>query len=108
MFLCGSGYNAWWLCPVCGNEWQSQINTRVGQKTGCKKCYLERIKTNCPNNKKIYRYSLEGLFVDEWRSLSFASRVLKINPSNISMCAKGIRKNAGGYVWSYEKKDKLF
>ena len=108
MFLCGSGYNAWWLCPVCGNEWQSQINTRVGQNTGCKKCYLERIKTNCPNNKEIYRYSFEGLFIDEWRSLSFASRELKINPSNISMCANGIRKNAGGYVWSYKKKDKLF
>ena len=108
MFLCGSSYNAWWLCPVCGNEWQSQINTRVGQNTGCKKCYLERIKSDCPNNKKIYRYSLDGLYIDEWRSLSHASRELKINPSNISMCANGIRKNAGGFVWSYTKKDRLF
>lgn len=108
MFLCGSSYNAWWLCPVCGNEWRRQINSRVGQKTGCKKCYLERIKTNCPNNKKIYRYSLDGSFLDEWRSISFASRELKINSSNISMCAKGKRKNAGGYVWSYAKKDRLF
>lgn len=104
MFLCGSGYNAWWLCQTCGNEWQSQINTRVHQKTGCKNCYLERIKTNCPNNKMIYRYSLDGLFIDEWRSVSFASRELKINSSNISMCANGKRKNAGGYVWSYTKK----
>ena len=108
MFLCGSSYNAWWLCPVCGNEWQSQINSRVAQKTGCKKCYLERIKTKCPNNKKIYRYSLDGLFIDEWRSLSHAGRELKINPSNISMCVNGIRKNAGGYIWSYSKKNKLF
>ena len=104
MFLCGSSYNAWWLCPVCGNEWQREINARVGQKTGCKKCYLERIKTKCPNNKTIYRYSLDGLFIDEWRSVSFASRSLSINCSNISMCANGKRKNAGGYIWSYEKK----
>ncbi len=103
MFLCGSGYEAWWLCSKCGNEWPSQINTRVHQKTGCKNCYLKRIKTQCPNNKTVYQYSLDGEFIKEWRSISFASRELHINAPNISMCAKGKRPNAGGYKWSYIK-----
>ena len=102
MFLCGSGYNAWWLCPLCGNEWQSRINTRVSQKTGCKQCYLERIKEHCPNNKTIYQYSLDGTFIKEWRSISYAGRELHINISNISMCANGKRPNAGGFKWSYD------
>ena len=103
-FLCGSGYDAWWLCSKCGHEWQSKINTRVNQKTGCKQCYLERIKTKCPNNKTIYQYSLDGSFLKEWRSASYAGRELHINVSNISMCANGIRPNAGGFKWSYVKK----
>ena len=107
MFLCGSGYNAWWLCPVCGNDWQSQINTRVAQKTGCKQCYLEKIKEHCPNNKTVYQYSLDGTFIKEWRSISYASRELHINISNISMCANGKRPNAGGFRWSYNKSDMI-
>ena len=103
MFKANSGFKAWWLCPVCGYEWESQINTRVGQKTGCKECYLRRIKENCPNNKRIYQYSLEGTFIKEWKSLSCASRELGINSSNISMCANGKRSNAGGFKWKYEK-----
>ena len=107
MFLCGSGYKAWWLCPKCGHEWQREINSRVGQKTGCKKCYLERIKTQCPNNKTIYQYSIGGDFIKEWRSLSFAARELHINISNISTCAKGKKQSAGGFKWSYCKKPHL-
>ena len=103
MYTYGSTYNAWWLCPKCGHEWQAEINKRVLQKTGCKKCYLERIKENCPNNVVIYQYSLDGEFIKEWKSISEASRCLKINAPNISMCAKGKRPNAGGYKWSYKK-----
>ena len=32
-----SGSIVWWLCPIHG-EYQSQINSRVSQKSGCYKC----------------------------------------------------------------------
>ena len=99
---CGSDYNAWWLCSKCGHEWQTAVNKRTHEKTGCKNCYLERIKTECPNNIAILQYSLDGQFIKEWRSISYASRELGINAPNISMCAKGKRPNAGGYKWRYK------
>lgn len=98
----GSDYNAWWLCPKCGYKWQTAVNKRTHEKTGCKKCYLERIKTDCPNNVAILQYTLDDKFIREWRSISYASRELGINAPNISMCAKGKRPNAGGYKWKYK------
>lgn len=35
----GSGKQAWWKCPDCGNEWRTAINHRTGKKpTGCPRC----------------------------------------------------------------------
>lgn len=28
----------WWLCPICGREWQAWINNRTGGMTGCPDC----------------------------------------------------------------------
>ena len=25
----------WWLCPVCGYEWQASPNNRTGKGVGC-------------------------------------------------------------------------
>ena len=36
-YTAGSHYNAWWLCPVCGNEWQAVISSRA-RGNGCDKC----------------------------------------------------------------------
>lgn len=81
---------------------KAKLIQELVKKTGCKQCYLERIKEHCPNNKTIYQYSLDGTFIKEWRSISYAGRELHINISNISMCANGKRPNAGGFKWSYD------
>ena len=36
-FRPGSNVKVWWLCPICGHEWQAQINSR-SQGHGCPKC----------------------------------------------------------------------
>lgn len=103
MFLRGSDEKGWWLCLVCQYEWQATISHRV-KGTGCPVCYR---KNNRGKKhylaRKIYQYGKDGTFIKEWSCISDASRELKINNSNISMCAKEIRKHAGGYVWRYEK-----
>ncbi len=38
-----SGTNVWWLCKVCGHEWQARINKRVSGN-GCPKCYERKRK----------------------------------------------------------------
>lgn len=37
MVTAGSGKKVWWLCPVCGYEWRSEISHR-NTKTGCPVC----------------------------------------------------------------------
>jgi hypothetical protein len=54
----------------------------------------------------IFQYSKEWQLIKEWDCISEASRKLKINSSNISMCAKHIRPFAGGYRWEYSEVDK--
>lgn len=57
------------------------------------------------NKRKIYQYSMNGTFVKEWESLTSIG-VEFSNPSNISTA---IKRNGSycGYLWSYEKYDKV-
>ena len=52
--------------------------------------------------KKVQQYDLQGDFVREFKSTQEASRILKISQGNISVCCRGKRKTAGGYVWKYK------
>lgn len=36
--LPGSNKRAWWLCGVCGREWERAIKFRTGGKSGCASC----------------------------------------------------------------------
>jgi transposase-like protein len=39
----GSSVSAWWLCGVCGHEWETTVGLRVTAGTGCWPCsYKER------------------------------------------------------------------
>lgn len=50
--------------------------------------------------KKIFCYSLQGIFICSYSSLSEAERMTKVPNSNISRAAKKQGK-AGDYLWSY-------
>lgn len=63
-------------------------------------------------SKVIYQYDKDMNFIKEWSSTSEASRELCISGGHIRECANGnktanygknIRKNAGGFIWKYEK-----
>ena len=107
MFPLNSGYKAWWKCKECGHEWQTAIGHRANG-TGCAVCYRKKNRGNrIYNARKIYQYDLNGEFIAEWSCISDASRALYISNSNISMCAKHQRNNAGGFRWEYRKADRL-
>lgn len=102
MVLPGSTQKIWWLCPICKNEWETTIYHRTHSKTGCPACYQAHIKENHPNAIPIYQYSKEWALIRCWESISIAARALKINPSNITACAKHERNLAGGFHWEYQ------
>ena len=61
--------------------------------------------------KKVYQYSkTTGLLLNEWNSATEAAETLNITRDPIHSTAGGSNKNhksAHGYVWSYEKVDKI-
>lgn len=57
---------------------------------------------NSPCAKEVFQYTKDGCFVARWGCISDASRNLKIDGSCIGKCCKGKRKNAGGFLWTFE------
>lgn len=54
------------------------------------------------SRKKVYQYSRDGEFINEFVSIKEATEITKIR--NIWMCCNGRRNHAGGFVWTHEKK----
>lgn len=57
--------------------------------------------------KPIYQYDLDGNFLQEFRSLDFASRETNISKSAICRNLNGTYTKGGNFLWSYTKADKI-
>ena len=57
------------------------------------------------NGTPIHRYDLDGNYIDSFFSVNDAKRITGIN--HIDAVARGARKKAGGFTWSYEKHNKI-
>lgn len=57
------------------------------------------------NAKNVYQYDIELNFIKKWESGELASKELGIPQSSISLCANGLRKKAGNFIWKYGKMD---
>ena len=58
-------------------------------------------------SKKVFRYDLDGNYIDEWINAQNASKELNICVSDIHAVARREIKQAGGFQWSYTKVDCL-
>ena len=54
-------------------------------------------------SKRVYQYDLDGTFIASFGSTGEAGRHLEKNGSHIRTCARGERKTACGFKWSYIK-----
>jgi len=92
-------------------EWSTaKENTQHAFKTGLNK--IPKGKQHHLYNKKgkqhhtsktIYQYTKDLQFIKKWDSTMDVKRELNINDGNISSCALGKLKSAGGFRWSYTK-----
>lgn len=58
--------------------------------------------------RKIGRYSLDGKFIDEWKSQTEALKTgVATSSPGIIMCLKGKTKKHAGYIWKYLDDDNL-
>jgi group I intron endonuclease len=56
---------------------------------------------NDNRRKAVQQFSLEGEFVNEFKSVSEASKYTGCNKTGIGKVSRGERKSCGGYLWRY-------
>lgn len=77
-------------------------NIKEAYRLGLKKSIsIKGGKNKC--SKIVNQYDLDNNFIKKWYCIKDASKKLKIKDSNISLCCKGKRNKAGGYIWKYEE-----
>lgn len=54
-----------------------------------------------PKPKRVTQYTLDGIFLKEWDSLSSVNKELGIGISTLSGCLHGKYKQAGGFIWKF-------
>jgi hypothetical protein len=68
--VCSSSHKkVFWLCPVCGNEYEATPCNRTGRKSGCSICSHEKSGKIISKNHINENYNLEALFpriAEEW------------------------------------------
>ncbi len=80
------------------------INFKDRDYKNCKAENLRWVVRPDHSKKYIKQYTLSGIFVKEYPSLSTASEQTNIDIGNISSCCEGKRRNAGGFKWQYTNK----
>lgn len=55
--------------------------------------------------RKVYQYSLDGVFINEYESIRAAARIMGVNCANLNKCANGKQMESCGYIWLASKDD---
>lgn len=71
--------------------------------------YNSTIGGDCGNfeSTPIFQYDLNGTFLNEYNGANEAERCTGVLHQNILKACKGILRQSGGYMWSFEKLNKL-
>lgn len=95
--------------------YESGINACVNGKSKFSRGFIWKRKENpieyVQKPKKVYmgkpfqvsQYTLEGLLIKTWISISEASKQTKTSKSSIIRCCKNKQKTANNFIWKYLK-----
>lgn len=89
-----SSIKVWWKCSKCGRSWQAKIANRTILNSGCPHCATNR-------QRKVRQYTLDGVCIAEYNSISEAAKETHTTVSAISFCCHGKLKSSCGYVWKF-------
>lgn len=80
-------------------EWcDHKYNNNYGSRN---KRMLETRNRNGKNFKPVLQYTKDGIFIKYYKSIISAFEETGIGSPDITNCAKGNRKSAGGFIWKY-------
>jgi hypothetical protein len=97
-FAINSQQKVYWKCNTCGYEWKTRIDGRTNRDCGCPECSKQKAGSSviCIETNQLYR------------TISEATKTLKIHNSAISKCCRlGTQYTAGGYHWRYATEQEI-
>lgn len=89
-------------------EWvsHSENNYHAYKELGKKGSCLGRFGSDHYVSRSVMQYTVEGMLVAEYCSLSEASLKIGVSSGNICSCCRGAQKTSGGFVWKYKESGK--
>lgn len=88
---------------------QETIDKMIKSRTGLKRTeeFKKKQSERMSNGKsvhckKVLQYDLNGVFLNEFYSLTHAAEIVGGDRSSIARCCKGKQKTAKGYLWRYK------
>lgn len=91
------GYNA-----NAGGDGMTGRKHTEEEKELMKKNHIDVNGANNPRHREIYQFTLYGIFVNKYDTITYAEKTTGIDHSFISRVARGKQKSAKGYIWRYE------
>lgn len=92
----------------CGFQWRKDKYNSIPSIIKPK---IKKEKIKLPpkpgNKRRIFRYSLDGEYIDSFESASLADRTLNTRGCSAVARGNGPNRSVGGYLWSYEKVEKM-
>lgn len=89
-------------CRIDNLEWCTHsYNINYGTRN---KKVSKIMKQKCITSIAVLQYDMNGNFINRYESLNQAGNKTNTNRKTISLCCKGLYKQAGGYIWKFEKR----
>ena len=93
MVVTGTARKVWWLCAICGHEWNASVASRTKLGHGCPRCGVERSAR--AKLRKIINLDTGEVFD------GIKNAKDKYPNGNIGKCLNGGSKTACGFRWAF-------
>lgn len=88
--------------PMYGTNHTESHKSKISESL--KKLYAEGKRLPVKSqSKKVYQYSLDGVYISEYPSCTAAAKAVGRSQSGIVDCTNGKRITCGGYIWKDHK-----